>query len=62
MRKLVARASVLETYLAQYELMEQHQLTAGEFEAQLAAVDPDDQVDGFVILTPKEQIATEVLA
>lgn len=42
--------------------MEQHQLTAGEFEAQLAAVDPDDQVDGFVILTPKEQIATEVLA
>lgn len=56
MRKLVARASVLETYLAQYELMEQHQMTAGEFEAQLAAVTPDDQVEGFVVLTPAVEV------
>ena len=50
MRKLVARNSVLQTYIAQYELMEKHQLTAHEFEVQLASVALEDHVDGFIIL------------
>jgi hypothetical protein len=57
LQKLVARNSVLDTYLAQYELMEQHQLTAFEFENALASVRPEDQVDNFIILEPYRQVA-----
>lgn len=55
MRKLAARDQALETYAAQYALLEQHQLSLGEFEAQIAAVAPDDQVEGFVILVPNAE-------
>jgi hypothetical protein len=54
MRKLAARDQALETYGAQYALLEQQQLTLGEVEAQLAAVPVDDQVEGFVILVPQK--------
>jgi hypothetical protein len=51
-QKLVAKNSVFETYIAQYALMEQHQLTAIEFEHLLTTVAPEDQIDGFIILEP----------
>ncbi len=52
LQKLVARHSVFETYVAQYALMEQHKLTAIEFERLLGTVGPEEQVDGFLILEP----------
>lgn len=51
-RKLVARARVLESYVAQYELMEQHRLTMQEFTSALAELDPSDYVEEFLILEP----------
>lgn len=52
LQKLVSRDSVFETYVAQYALMEQHQLTAIEFERLLGSVSSEDQIDGFLILEP----------
>jgi hypothetical protein len=56
LQKLVARNSVFETYIAQYALMEQHQLTAIEFEHLLTSVAPEDLVDGFIILEPAANV------
>ncbi len=56
LQKLVARNSVFETYIAQYALMEQNQLTAIEFEHLLTSVAPEDLVDGFIILEPSANV------
>ena len=40
LNKLLARDTVLMSYEAQYELLEQHQLTPGEFEYTLRSIDP----------------------
>jgi hypothetical protein len=57
LEKLVARNGMLNTYLAQYELMEQRKLTASEFEREIASIDVEDQVEGFIILEPLAQAA-----
>ncbi|GEM_PF-3377390 len=57
LEKLVARNGMFNTYLAQYELMEQRKLTASEFEREIASIDVEDQVEGFIILEPLAQAA-----
>lgn len=50
MRKLVSRSEVLQSYVGQFELMKQANLTAAEFEAELLTIDEKDSIDGFIIL------------
>lgn len=54
LKKLVARSSVFEGYVAQYELLETQQVKPSEFEQQLAALPASASADGnrYLILEP----------
>lgn len=59
LKKLMARGSVFEGYVVQYELLEEQQLKPSEFEHQLAALPESSLVEGYVILEPSK-IASKV--
>lgn len=52
LKKLVARSNVFEGYIAQYDLLVDHNLTPTEFEHTLSALPQDSAVDGYFILEP----------
>lgn len=52
LRKLIARGSVFEGYVVQYELLEQQQMKPSEFEHNLASLPESSSVNGYVILKP----------
>lgn len=53
-QKLVARNKVLEGYISQYELLEEHNVTPSEFEGKMALLAPEAAVDGYIILEPAQ--------
>jgi hypothetical protein len=52
-KKLVARNNVLNGFVAQYELLEKHNITPLSFERKIASLPSDVAVNGFIILQPK---------
>jgi hypothetical protein len=52
LQKIVARSNVLDGYVAQYELLEQNDVTPSQFQEQLAQVETEVTVDGYLILQP----------
>lgn len=50
LNKLVARNSILESYNAQYALLEEYHLTAQEFDSLISGVDPEALNEGMLIL------------
>lgn len=52
LRKLVARDRVLQGYAAQYALLEEHRMKPSELGEQLARIEADSKIDGYVILEP----------
>ncbi|MCL4299445.1 MAG: hypothetical protein KJ077_27160 [Anaerolineae bacterium] len=53
-QKLVARNKVLEGYITQYKLLEEHNVTPSEFEGKMALLAPEVAVDGYIILQPAQ--------
>lgn len=60
LRKLVARGSVFEGYVTQYELLEEQKMKPSDFEEKLASLPESSLVDGHVILEPSEAIQTQL--
>jgi hypothetical protein len=56
LRKLIARSSVFEGYVAQYELLEEQQMKPSEFEHELASLPESSSVNGYIILEPSKTI------
>ncbi|MFB2936846.1 hypothetical protein ACE1B6_16475 [Aerosakkonemataceae cyanobacterium BLCC-F154] len=55
MRKLIARSTVLEGYMAQYEVLETQQMMPSEFEQKIKELPESSAVDGYLILEPEEK-------
>jgi hypothetical protein len=51
-RKLIARSSIFESYVTQYEILDAQSKTPSEFNAQLASLPEDSFTDGYLILEP----------
>jgi hypothetical protein len=56
LRKLVARGTVFEGYVAQYELLEQQQMKPSEFEYRVNGLPESSSVDGYLILEPIQTV------
>ncbi len=54
LQKLAARDEVLQGYVAQYELLEENDITPSQFEEQIKQIEPELAVDGYLILQPKK--------
>lgn len=54
LQKLTARNKVLHGYVAQYELLEENDVTPSQFEEKIAQIGPESVVDGYLILQPPE--------
>lgn len=52
LRKIIARGSIFESYLSQYELLEVQQLKPSDFERKLASLPESSLIDGYAILEP----------
>lgn len=52
LQKLVARNKVLSGFVAQYELLEKHNITPTEFEQKIALLPETAKVNGYIILRP----------
>jgi hypothetical protein len=52
LRKLIARSAVFYSYVAQYALLEEQQMTPFEFEYQLASLPQSSSNNGYLILEP----------
>ena len=52
LRKIIARGSIFESYLSQYELLEVQQLKPSDFERKLASLPESSLIDGYGILEP----------
>ena len=52
LRKLMARSSVFESYVAQYEILNAEQLKPSEFEQRLANLPQSSSVNGYFIFEP----------
>jgi hypothetical protein len=50
---LIARSSVFEGYVAQYELLEGQKMIPSEFEHQLAQLPGADAIEGYLVLEPQ---------
>lgn len=55
MRKLIARSTVLEGYMTQYEILETQQMMPSEFEQKIKELPESSAVDGYLILEPEEK-------
>jgi hypothetical protein len=53
-QKLVSRNNVLNGFVAQYELLEKHNVTPSEFDRKLASIPSTAEVNGYIILQPAE--------
>lgn len=54
LQKLVSRNNVLNGFVAQYELLERHNITPSEFDRKLASIPSTAEVNGYIILQPAE--------
>ena len=54
LQKLVSRNNVLNGFVAQYELLERHNITPSEFDRKLASIPSTSEVNGYIILQPAE--------
>jgi hypothetical protein len=54
LQKLVSRSKVLNGFVAQYELLEQHNLTPSEFDRKLTSIQSSAEVNGYIILQPAD--------
>ncbi len=54
LQKLVARYKILDGYVAQYELLERNDVIPSQLEEQIAQIEPESVVDGYIILQPLE--------
>jgi hypothetical protein len=61
-QKLVARNSVLDGFVAQYELLEKNNVTPTEFERMVSLLKPSAVLDGYIILQPIEIEAEPIAA
>ncbi len=52
LQKLTARGRILDGYVAQYELLEQNDITPSQLEEQIRQIEPELTVDGYMILQP----------
>lgn len=55
LRKLVARSSVFEGYVAQYEILRNYQTTPSEFEKSVASLPKSSSVEDYLILKPNQE-------
>jgi len=55
MRKLIARSTVFEGYMAQYEVLETQQMMPSEFEQKIKELPESSAVDGYLILEPEQK-------
>jgi hypothetical protein len=60
LRKLIARGSVFEGYVAQYELLEEQQMKPSEFEYKLASLPESSSIDGYLILEPIKTVQKQL--
>ena len=51
-QKLIARNSVLDGYVGQYQYLEEHNILPSTFEKEIANISPEFHVDGYIILEP----------
>jgi len=51
-QKLIARNSVLDGYVGQYQYLEEHNILPSTFENEIANISPEFHVDGYIILEP----------
>ncbi len=51
-QKLIARNSVLDGYVGQYQYLEEHNILPSTFENEIAKISPEFHVDGYIILEP----------
>ncbi len=58
LRKLIARSSVFEGFVAEYELLEEQQMKPSEFEHEVASLAESSSVNGYVILEPSQPMQT----
>lgn len=54
LQKFVARQSIFEGYVSQYEMLAEYCMTPSELEKQIAQLPEESAVDGHYILQPKE--------
>ena len=51
-QKLIARNSVLDGYVGQYQYLEEHNILPSTFEKEIANISPEFHVDGYILLEP----------
>jgi hypothetical protein len=51
-QKLIARNSVLDGYVGQYQYLEEHNILPSTFENEIANISPEFHIDGYIILEP----------
>jgi hypothetical protein len=51
-QKLIARNSVLDGYVGQYQYLDEHNILPSTFENEIANISPEFHVDGYIILEP----------
>jgi hypothetical protein len=51
-QKLIARNSVLDGYVGQYQYLHEHNILPSTFENEIANISPEFHVDGYIILEP----------
>jgi tetratricopeptide (TPR) repeat protein len=54
LQKLVSRNNILNGFVAQYELLEKHNVTPTEFDRKLASIPSTAEVNGYIILQPAQ--------
>ncbi len=52
LRKIIARGSIFESYLSQYQLLEAQQIKPSDFERKLASLPESSLIEGYAILEP----------
>lgn len=61
LRKIIARGSIFESYLLQYELLEAQQIKPFDFEQKLASLPESSLVEGYAILEPIQNEVEKVM-
>ena len=61
LRKIIARSSVFESYLTQYEMLEAQQIKPSDFEHKLSLLSESSLNEGYLILEPAQQEVMELV-
>ncbi len=60
LRKIIARGSIFESYLSQYQLLEAQQIKPSDFERKLASLPESSLIEGYAILEPIQNKSREI--